>query len=360
MRSSVGRAAGKVRLARLTDLAAMGELSRLSHGPAEAHGLPVRSLGLPVSTSSVSVFSLFRMPLGALRAQDQLYLYEEEHRLAGLLRVERDNHRDEWTIVELDAFDEGDAGDIRFRLVQHLLRDGGKRGAARFHVACADEHGNVDLFMQAGFARYGEEHILFRPSELPLPPPCTDEEAAEAGIREAVPLDALQLSRLYGSITPRPVSRLENYRLPDWERQGSGGRVPRSSLAPILRFADIEGYVQQGSDGELAAFVQIGVAKEDQPHYLKLLSRPEHDPSALIRFGLGLIAQRGAGGRPWDGHRHEQGVISPVRTYEAPVDRRLEESDFAPLATVSLLAKETLVRVAEPALVPAIRQVERA
>ena len=61
------------------------------------------------------------------------------------------------------------AGDIRFRLVQQLLREGAKRGAARFHVACADADGNVELFMQAGFARYGEERVLYRPPARPLP-----------------------------------------------------------------------------------------------------------------------------------------------------------------------------------------------
>ena len=38
---------------------------------------------------------------------------------------------------------------------------------------------------------------------------------------------------------PQPVARLEGYRLPDWERQGSQWRIPRSSLTPILRFADV-------------------------------------------------------------------------------------------------------------------------
>ena len=43
-----------------------------------------------------------------------------------------------------------------------MLRDVSRRGATRFHVACADADGNVELFMQAGFARYGDEMICFR------------------------------------------------------------------------------------------------------------------------------------------------------------------------------------------------------
>ena len=52
-------------------------------------------------------------------------------------------------------------------------------------------------------------------------------------------------------------------------------------------------------------------------------------------------------------HRHDHGVFAPVRTYESPIDRRLEEAGFESIASVTLLMKETLVRVAEPALVPA-------
>ncbi|HEY6057296.1 MAG TPA: hypothetical protein VIV06_04650 [Candidatus Limnocylindrales bacterium] len=342
---------GKVRIARLTDLAALGELSRLC----ESDGADTRSLGLPVSGPPIGVFSLFRLPLGAFRPNDLLYVYEEDGRLAGLLRVERDSHRDEWTIVELDAIGAAEAGDIRFRLVQSLLRDGTKRGAVRFHVACADAQGNVELFMQAGFARYGDERVLIRPPGEPFPEPWTEAETSACGIRPATSTDALALARLYAAATPQPVQRLEMYRLSDWERQGGQWRIPRSSLAPILRFADVEAYVQEapggGADGTLLlGFLQVGVAKEDQPHYLKIVARPDADAGPLVAFGLSLIGARLGGD-----HRHDHGVIAPVRTYESPIDRRLEETGFGHVATVTLLMKETLVRVAEPALVPAVR-----
>jgi hypothetical protein len=349
----VSARSGKVRVARLTDLAALGELSRLCQN----NGDMTRSLGLPVSGPPIGMFNLFRLPLGAFSPHDLLYVFEDDGRLAGLLRVERESHRDEWTIVELDGIGHAEAGDIRFRLVQHLLRDGAKRGAARFHVAAADADGNVELFMQAGFVRYGEEIVLSRPDGLELPDPWTDEEMAAHRIRPAVVLDALALARLYATATPQPVQRLEALRLVDWERQGTAWRVPRSSLAPILRFADVEAYAQEavggGKDGTmLDGFIQVGVAKEDQPHYLKVLVRPGVDSAALVRFGLGLIAAR----TTKDGaHRHDHGVIAPVRTYEHPVDRTLEDNGFEAISTVTLLMKETLVRVAEPALVPAVR-----
>jgi hypothetical protein len=350
---------GRVRLARLTDLAALGELSRLSHRAHPDGDILVRSLGLPVQASHVSVFSLFRMPLGAFQPNDPLYVYDQDGRLAGLARADRDSARDEWTIVELDAVDQGEAGDIRFRLVNHLLRDGSKRGAARFHVACADEDDNVELFMQAGFARYGEETILHRADGEPWPELPDDATTARRGIRPAVPLDALPLNQLYRSVTPAPVARLEDYRLPEWERLPAGSRIPRSALTPILRFADVEVMVQErstslGGRGELAALIQVGVAKEDQPHYLRVLCRPEHDPTELIAYGLAMIGDRSGEASRRRGHGASyRGVLTAVRTYESPLDRRLEDAGFRAVARVSLLLKEALVRVAEPALVPA-------
>lgn len=344
------RSGGKVRAARLTDLAALGELSRL----AQSDSADTRSLGLPVNGPPIGVFSLFRLPLGAFRPNDLMYVYEDQGHIAGLVRVEREATRDEWTIVELDAVGMANAGDIRFRLVQLLLREGAKRGAARFHVACADADDNVELLMQAGFMRYGEEWILFRPDDEALPAAWSEQRALAARIRPTTSLDALPLSRLYGLATPQPVARLEAFRLADWERHGAHLRVPRSSLTPILRFADVEGFVQMteggGRDGtELDAYIQIGVAKEDQPHYLKVVAKPGVDVSDLLDFGLGVIgSQTGTGD-----HRRERGVIAPVRTYESPIDSRMEDAGFASIASVTLLMKETLIRVAEPALVPA-------
>jgi hypothetical protein len=344
-----GRPTGKVRAARITDLAALGELSQLCEDDA-AGG---RSLGLPISGPRIGVFSLFRLPLGAFRPNDLLLVYEEDRHVAGLVRVERENHRDDWTIVELDGISGlagAGAGDIRFRLVQQILREGQKRGAARFHVACADAGGNVELFMQAGFARYGEERVLHRPADEPIPEPWSDERALNAGIRPARPIDAVALMQLYASVTPAPVQRLEGFRIPDWERQGSNWRVPRSSLAPLLRFADIEAYVlESATEPRLDGFIQLGVAREAQPHYLRVMGRPEVDLAELIDFGLGDIRARTGRGsdRP-----NEHGVIAPVRTYESPIDRRLEAAGFTAVSTVTLLIRETLVRVAEPVLVP--------
>src|SRR3990170_7030692 len=127
---------GVIRPARLTDLAAVGELSRRSSDPAD----DTRSLGLPVAGLPISVFGLFALPLGAFRPIDRLYVHAADGTVTGLARLELEPN-DEATIVELDAIGAGNAGDIRFRLVEHVLRDGARRGVVRFHVACAEGGG---------------------------------------------------------------------------------------------------------------------------------------------------------------------------------------------------------------------------
>ena len=189
--------------------------------------------------------------------------------------------------MELDAVGMANAGDIRYRLVQQLLREGAKRGAARFHVACADADGNVELLMQAGFMRYGEEQVLFRAAARTSPSrgPTSAPRAAASGRRPS--LDALPLARLYARRDARarsPGSRPSGS--PTGSARGPTGACPRSSLTPILRFADVEGFVQASSGGgkdgtQLDGFLQIGVAKEDQPHYLKIIARPEADVADL-------------------------------------------------------------------------------
>jgi hypothetical protein len=343
------RTGGKVRAARLTDLPALGELSRL----AQPEGSGARSLGLPVGGPAIGVFSLFRLPLVAFRPHDLLYVYQFDGHVAGLVRAERESWKDDWTIVELDAIGPAGQGpgEIRYRLVNQILREGQKRGATKFHVACADADDNVELFMQAGFARYGEERVMYRPPEPALPEAWSDERQAEHRIRQAKPVDALALHQLYAAATPVPVQRLEGFRIPDWERQGSQWRVPRSSMAPILRFADIDTWVQESaSQPRLDALVQVAVAREDQPHYLRVMAREGADPGPLIDFGMGLIASRA----PRADRNPNHGVIAPVRTYESPTDRRLEDAGFGEIAMVTLLLKELLARVADPALVPAV------
>ncbi len=192
----------------------------------QSDGADTRSLGLPVNGPPIGVFSLFRLPLGAFRPNDLMFVYEEEGRIAGLVRVEREAVRDEWTIVELDAVGMANAGDIRYRLVQQLLREGAKRAAARFHVACADADGNVELLMQAGFMRYGEEQVLVRPGGRALPEAWPDDRAAGCRIRPATSLDAAAAVAAVRASPPRrrsPASRRSG-----WPTGSARGRIGAS------------------------------------------------------------------------------------------------------------------------------------
>ncbi len=87
----------------------------------------VRSLGLPVTASHVSVFSLFRMPLGAFQPHDQLYVYEEDRPTwPGCCAWSATAIATSGRSWSSTPSTQGEAGDIRFRLVQHLLRDGSR------------------------------------------------------------------------------------------------------------------------------------------------------------------------------------------------------------------------------------------
>ena len=235
-----------------------------------------------------------------------------------------------------------------------------KRGCARFHVACADEGGNVELFMQSGFVRYGEEMILHRPGGQGWPT-----RAPGGGRASAHPAErALRCA----PAEPAPCRRHAPAGRPagGLPTRGLGaGRQPRAHPALIAdthpatrRHRGIRaGCASRRTAPELAAFLQIGVAKEEQPHYLRVICRADHDPTPLIRYGLSVIGERSGevsrGGGGGDDDPRTRGVLAAVRTYESPLDRRLEEAGFRQVAQVSLLLKETLVRVAEPALLPA-------
>ena len=86
----------------------------------------------------------------------------------------------------------------------------------RFHVACADSAGNVELFMQAGFARYGDELVLFRQAEKTLPDPLSEE--ADARLRD--PAD--------------PAARRTGARPPVCRRHAATGAAPRGLPAAGL------------------------------------------------------------------------------------------------------------------------------
>ena len=141
--------------------------------------------------------------------------------------------------------------------------------------------------MQAGFARYGDETVLYRAGDRPLPEPWTD----AAGPRLPDPAgDAARRARRCSGCTrpatPQPVQRLEAHPAaglgaPGRELAGPAHPAsPRSSGSPTSRRSSRRPPAAARTAPSSTAFVQIGVAKEDQPHYLKILGRPGVDVAA--------------------------------------------------------------------------------
>ena len=154
--------------------------------------------------------------------------------------------RDEWTIVELDAIGAADAGDIRFRLVQHLPARRGQRAARPASTSPAPTRtATSSCSCRPGFVRYGEELILYRPPGAPAVPAADRARGARRpasgppGPSTRSPCSACTArhagaGRAPGDAPPRRLGAA-----------GGAWRVPRSSLAPILRFADVESFVQE-------------------------------------------------------------------------------------------------------------------
>ncbi|MEJ7696399.1 MAG: hypothetical protein WKF78_07240 [Candidatus Limnocylindrales bacterium] len=180
------------------------------------------------------MFSLFRLPLGAFRPHDLLYVYEDAAvAWPACSAWSATPSRDEWTIVELDAIGVGDAGDIRFRLVQQLLRDGAKRGAAALPRRLRGRR------RQRGAAHAGGLRPLRRGArpvpparQSPLPAAWSDDDAAAArDPARAAASTPLALGRLYTAATPAPVARLEACAC----RTGSGRGPIRACRVPASR-----------------------------------------------------------------------------------------------------------------------------
>jgi pyridoxal 5'-phosphate synthase glutaminase subunit Pdx2 len=302
----------------LTDLAAVGELSRLSHEPEVAATAQPRALARPAGQQQPHRRVQPVPPAaGRLPAARPLYVYEDAAASPAWPASSARRRATSGRSSSSTHSTTGEAGDIRFRLVQHLLRDGSEARCVRFHVACADEAATSSCSCRPASRATARRRILYRPPDQPLPRPLAGRRAAPPGhpavraARRPAPRPAVPRA------TPAPVSRLEAYRLHDWERQGSHWRVPRSALTPILRFADIEVHLRgPGRTRRALAFVQVGVAKEEQPHYLRVIGRPGPRPQRADRYGMGIIGERIGAGQPteWAARRQERGIVSAVRT----------------------------------------------
>ncbi len=343
-----------VRPARLTDRQALADLSQHVHTAEDAYR---RSLGVPAPSASrprISLSALIPSWL-PLRSPSVHLVAELDGELVGSCRAIEEPHRDDWAIIELDAADAPDAPEIRYGLLQALVEEGAQRGVGRFHAACSDVHENLELFGQAGFMAYAQEEIYYRPPE-PMSgarswvrglfardgsrPGSSGE--ARSGLRSAGAPDAWHLFDLWAHATPPAIARAEGYSAADWESVGHEAIVPRSSLNPILHFAEVDAWVLP-ADQRAGGLAQRGTCRQG-PHYLRFLVRDSVDGAAFLRSVLEAA-----------GHETlAAGILSPVRTYESAGLRAAEAAGFEAIGRVTLLVREVRAQVRQPAMAPAI------
>ena len=331
--------AARVRLARITDLAALAALSRSA----------TRSLGLPIAVGALSLFRLARMPLSLLRPTDLIWVHERSGALDGFARVERDE-RGDWSLVELAGSGE-EAGDVRHALLGRAAREAARSGVERIYVACAERDGNFELLASNAFQPYTDEMMYLR-----APVPSDESLAASAALRPAEASDGLRLSLHHHAVTPAAVARMEAIDVSAWDRLVRGTWAPRSCVTPLLRLVEgttfiVESGVESGAP-EIGGWIQIGVAREEgtaHPHALRISLAPGVNPGPIIAAGLGEIARRAA-----QAGTAANATLVVRRSYEGGLEAALEGAGFTPAGELRLLVREVRGRVSAQGLLPAV------
>ena len=352
-----------IRAARLTDRQALADLSQQVHTAEDAYR---RSLGVPAPTAvrpTISLSALIPSWL-PLRSPSVHLVADAGGALVGSCRAIEEPHRDDWAIIELDAADGPDAPEVRFALLRALVEEGAQRGVGRFHAACSDVHENLELFGQTGFMAYAQEEIFYRAPQLiggarswvrglfardgtsarDRRTSARDRRSDDSpsSLRPAGAPDAWHLFDLWTHATPPAIARAEGYSASDWESVGHEAIVPRSSLNPILHFAEVDAWILP-TDQRAGGLAQRGACRQG-PHYLRFLVRNSVDGAGFLRAVLDAV-----------GHETlAAGILSPVRTYESAGLRAAEAAGFEAIGRVTLLVREVRAHVTQPAMVPAI------
>ncbi len=193
----------------------------------------------------------------------------------------------------------------------------------------------MELFGQLNFVAYASEEIWYRP-------PGKVEGSAATALEAATPPDAWHLFDLWTHTTPPAIARIEAYGAQDWEPVGHEGVVPRSSLNPLLHFSAVNAWLLP--EGErVAGFAQHGACREG-PHYLRFLVRDGADGAAFLATVLQALGNDVL----------SAGILAPVRTYESTGRQAAEAAGFEAVGQVSMLVREVLASVRQPAMVPAV------
>lgn len=349
-----GNSSPRVRLARITDLAALVEISRRAQRAAGDEPTTIRSLGLPFAPAALSLYQLFRMPLSLVRSSDSIWIHQTGPTLDGLARVERDVEGD-WTIVELAAAEDA----ARARLISRIVREAGRHGVARIHVACREDTAMLTLLIASGFQSYARETLYILQQHQPhIESPAQPVSTSTGGRNASPPLraaradDAIRIAGLMAQVTPPAVARVELPTTRDWERAASGEWAPRASISPLLRLVEGSAFVADGDAGEIEGWVHLGVAREpgeEHPHTLRITTRPGVDAAPLISASLANIAARAVRSGTERG-----AVLAVVRSYEVGLGGALRAQGFVEIADLRLAVRDARARVSSPGMVPAI------
>lgn len=245
----------------------------------------------------------------------------KEGDLRGLAQVERRHDPLEGDIVCLaPSLEEGEAAPLIWQnLLEYLCVAGGEWGMLQlFAKLVRDDGQEAEIFQEAGFHTYTQEHI-FRLDHLPshLPPP------HEVPLRPQDEGDAWALQRLHSSVVPRPVQQAEGLGKEDWaltHRWGGSRRV---------------GYIFE-ERGEVLGCIRFTLGRGC--HWLRMLldHGARERAEELMKWGLALLPA----------HRPRP-IYSSIRGYEEDLRTALEGNGFQYQMAQYLLVKHLAVPVRE-------------
>jgi hypothetical protein len=208
--------------------------------------------------------------------------------------------------------------EVALPLLESLTEEAGVQGVTKVFLRLSEGSLLLPTAQRAGYMAYTRESLFGA-----VRPPLMEGEVP--GLEPRKRRDALDLYRLFASITPARVRQAEGMTLQEWQdtrdRKTSGPRARQW----VLR-----------ADERVDAW--LSVQKERRTGFIDLLAIPSAPTSDLVRFAIEKLRC--------------QIVLCLVPEYLS-LHSALEASEFSPMATYISLVKPLAIRVPQARLVPA-------
>jgi hypothetical protein len=249
-----------------------------------------------------------------------VWVYADGLALRGLTSVRDRRSPHAWEINRLLVADQDRT--CCLKLLEHVSSAGGRLEIGRIFLRLPADSPLLKAAQETGFLPYSTEHVYLRER--------ADGTETERGIPSASSFrrkkadDEYRLFELYHVSVPPHVRRAEGMTYKEWQsnRDRSLGQ---------------EWVFEKG--GDLVAWVATDVGRHCGQ--LDILAATRDEMQSAVEYGLNSLSGC-------------QQVCCLVPDFDGALLRLLEDRGFSRVMTYSVLAKELLVRVVEPLVMPAV------